>query len=192
MNGTVRFKIETTLYTFDLAFNRNITIIRGDSGSGKSLLCTLLSESQRELSGISVTVTPNYKYIIMPTQTMNSEVVRPWYDICKNARDTVIFIDETCDCLHASKFSGVIRHTSNYYVIITRGVHADLPYSIKSIYHLVDKDRMIFIKPIVEEQQMYPELKHEGVWDAVICEDQGLEFPLEDKITQHILPTNVF
>lgn len=138
MNGEINLTVSTSQTMFQLVFDRNISVIRGDSGTGKSYLCDLLSKANIPDSGVTVSLDRELPIIVMPETTIDSPVALPWYKIIQNSKDTLFFIDENCDCLSGDPYnlSQIIRHTSNYYIIISRQKLADLPYSVHSIYEL--------------------------------------------------------
>lgn len=136
MNGEVTLILKTANLSYELRFERNISVILGDSGTGKSLLCTLLSQAQSGEDDIEVRLNGFGSYIVMPEVTQGSPVVRPWQDIVRDAEDTLFFIDEFCDCLHSGEFAQAIKYTTNYYILITRCPHGELPYSVEAIYTL--------------------------------------------------------
>lgn len=136
MNGEINLTVSTSQTMFQLKFDRNISIIRGDTGTGKSYLCDLLDKANMPDSGITVSVDRDIQIIVMPSTTLNSSVTRPWNVIIASTENALFFIDEDCDCLSGTpaNLSQVIRHTSNYYVIISRKNLADLSYAV---YELV-------------------------------------------------------
>lgn len=151
MNGEVHIELSTAKIKYNLKFDRNISIIRGHSGTGKSYLCNLLSQA---LAG-DETVTLNshgIQCIVMPAVTINSSTTLPWDEIIAQASDTIFFIDEVCDCLHSGSFSKVIKNTSNYYVIISRRDYSDLTYSVKAIYEF--KEDTEGLVPVITNTQL--------------------------------------
>lgn len=151
MNGEVHIELSTAKIKYNLKFDRNISIIRGYSGTGKSYLCNLVSLA---LAG-DETVTLNShgaSCIVMPTVTVNSPTTLPWDEIVAQASNTVFFIDEMCDCLHSGSFSKAIKNTSNYYVIISRRDYSDLTYSVNSIYEFKEDTKELV--PIIINTRM--------------------------------------
>ncbi len=174
MNGEVSLTVTTSQVRFELKFDRNISVIQGDSGTGKSLICTLLNESQLPNSGISVKINKDIPVVVMPDITLNSPVARPWYEIIKNSSDTLFFIDETCDCLAGKPFgfAQCIKSTSNYYVIFSRKRYPDLPYSIHSLYTL-NKETMELKPAIIRNIHCYINSSATFVPEYCITEDSG-------------------
>ncbi len=56
MKGAHRIIVETRKIKYDFAINRNITILTGDSGSGKTVLIDMIREYRRYGSDSGVTV----------------------------------------------------------------------------------------------------------------------------------------
>ena len=154
MMGNIQLTLKTPRYSFDLTFERNISIVRGFSGTGKSLLCNLLEQSLAGEDGISVKTTNNTPYIVMPVNTLDSATTKPWNQIIADTQNTLIFIDEMCDCLRSGTFAKVIKHTTNYYIIISRRDYSDLPYSINSIYEF-RQDTAEFHRNSISNRKLY-------------------------------------
>ena len=170
MNGEVHIELSTAKIKYNLKFDRNISIIRGYSGTGKSYLCNLVSLA---LAG-DETVTLNShgaSCIVMPAVTVNSPTTLPWDEIVAQASNTVFFIDEMCDCLHSGSFSKAIKNTSNYYVIISRRDYSDLTYSVNSIYEF--KEDIEDLVPIITNAQLYPSSSRTIAPCKLITEDEG-------------------
>lgn len=51
MNGEITLTVKTESFEYRLKFDRNVTFIRGDSGTGKTYFCDLVYQA---LSGIVV------------------------------------------------------------------------------------------------------------------------------------------
>lgn len=147
MTGTVHVRLQTNRIFYDLAFDRNISVIRGDSGTGKSYLCLLLERAISGEEGITLRCTEGIHCAVMPENTSANGFSKSWKQIIAESHNTLFFIDEFCDCLHSGSFAQAIKHTTNYYVLITRKVHAELPYSVQSIYTL-DYERGEFLRVI--------------------------------------------
>lgn len=166
MTGKIDIELQTPLITYHMSLLRNITMIRGDSGSGKSYLCELLQQAIAGEEDIKVTLSQSVNYLVMPENTLDSRVSKSWSEIIQECQDTVIFIDETCDCWKSGIFSKIIQNTTNYYVIFSRGTHSDISYSVDSILYfdktMSDIGPHIYSKQIklepVFSHQITPEL----------------------------------
>lgn len=172
MTGAVTVCVKTPRVEFDLVFDRNISVIRGFSGTGKSLLCDLLQRAADGEDGIDVTVSTKKGYIVMPAVTENSTTVQNWKDIIAKASDTIIFIDEMCDCLRSGVFSNWIQGTTNYYVIVSRKLHSELPYSIDAVYYF-DDSQISIKRNRITNKELYTESTYSFSPSLVVTEDAG-------------------
>lgn len=138
MNGEINIILENSHVHFELKFDRNISFIRGDSGTGKTFICNLITDSYIEDSGVKMTIDRDIKVIVMPENTLGTPLSQPWTEIIKNSHNTLFFIDDGCDCLKGKpiSLSEASKHTDNYYVICSRKSFSDLPYNEQSIYEL--------------------------------------------------------
>lgn len=158
MNGDVYITLSTPKIVYKMHFDRNISIIRGDIGTGKSLLCELISLA---LAGDeTVTLSTNGpKCIVMPLNT-SDPTSKSWKDIISDSTDSVIFVDEMCDCFHANEFYTSIQYTSNYFVLLTRRDYSNISYSPKAIFEF--KKEMGEFKPTIFNECLYP-VMHENI-----------------------------
>lgn len=154
MNGKIEIRISTPRIVYDLSFERNISVVRGDSGTGKSFLCTLIEQALAGEETVSLILPAGVNCIVMPHITLNSPTVLPWNEIISRSKNTIFFIDEVCDCLHSGTFAKIIRGSSNYYVLISRKDYADLPYSVSAIYKF--KTGQPTLQKVVVNVPLYP------------------------------------
>ena len=176
MVGSIDIKLQTPQIVYSFTLERNLTIIRGDGGSGKSYLCELIEQASQGIEDVHLLLSREVSYLVLPRDTSDSRTTLPWDKIIANCNNTIIFIDETCDCWKSGYFSKAIQNTTNYYVIFSRNTHADLPYSSKSIlYFKKDVDRLI---PRISGKQFYPELNSTVKLhpDLLVTEDEKAGF----------------
>lgn len=166
MTGKVDIELRTPLIEYSISLRRNITFIKGDSGTGKSYLCNLLEQALEGVEDVTMTVSQSVDCLVLPRVTSNPRISKSWDEIIKSCEDTVIFIDESCDCWKSGIFSRVIQGTSNYYVLISRSMHSDIPYSVDSLLYfdrtITEVSPHIFSRQIISdslvETQFAPEL----------------------------------
>ena len=129
MTGThhVEVKNRDAAFKFDLC--RNITIVRGDSGTGKTTLYEMIADYTRlkEASGVNISCD---KPCVALTDI-------DWKNQLKSIKDSIVFIDEGADYLQTRDFAGAVKKTDNYYVIFNRESLHDLPYSVEEIYEII-------------------------------------------------------
>ncbi|MCD8015701.1 MAG: Fis family transcriptional regulator [Lachnospiraceae bacterium] len=155
MKGEYLFEVKSKRMRFAFRIRRNITVLKGDSATGKTTLLSMMYEylrSGRE-SGYSVKTDANY-YVYL-----RDEVGRDWTDILFPMRDTVIFIEENNNFVFSEEFAQFVKESGNYFVLVSRAPLKMLPYSIHEIFELkyylsnICKNRVIkeFPEPIREQ-----------------------------------------
>ena len=125
MRGTHRVTVRNRRVQFTLELERNITVIRGDSATGKTTLMGMLRdyEEQGIQSGVSVSCDK-------PCRVLSSF---DWESRLRTISDSIVFVDEGNAFVNSQEFAQAIRGTSNYYVLITRESLYQLPYSVESV-----------------------------------------------------------
>ena len=133
MQGKYEIKISNNKVSFSINLERNITIIRGDSATGKTTFISLLQDYEQygTSSGISIQSKK-------PCRVLTSV---EWEYRLDNIRDSFVFIDEGNEFVKSEAFASAIRNSDNYYVIITRENLYQLPYSVNSILKLKKTNR---------------------------------------------------
>lgn len=128
MKGKHVVRVRNRRIQFTLELERNITVIRGDSATGKTTLVGMLRdyEAQGEKSGVSV--------ICDRPCAVLTEL--EWELRLQTLQDSILFVDEGNAFVNSEAFAKAIRGTSNYYVLITRENLYQLPYSVDAILEL--------------------------------------------------------
>lgn len=126
MRGKHRIHVYNARLSYRMEIGRNITILRGDSATGKTTLIDMIQafEMNGADSGISVESDKNLAVI----NGIN------WQGNIKDTHDSIVFIDEGSDFVASTDFADAIKASDNYYVIATRTSLFNLPYSIKEVY----------------------------------------------------------
>ena len=126
MKGTYSITVKNNILQYQFEVRRNITIVKGDSATGKTTLIEMIREyyENGEASGISL-------------QCEKTCVVlegRQWKILLENIHDSIVFIDEGNEFVASVEFALVLKQSDNYYVIVTRERLSNLPYSVNEIY----------------------------------------------------------
>lgn len=173
MNGEIKLSIWNKFIKYQLSFKHNISIILGDSGSGKTNLCNFIRNAARKNAGIQYKIAPSYDIYVMTSD-------QEWEIVLQNMHNTLIFFDEDMHFTNTKKFANIIRHTDNYYVIISRDALKCLPYSVNAIYELKSSGKFMQTKPIIVYNTEFFNIEQKKCFypDIVITEDSGtgLEF----------------
>ena len=128
MRGTYEVKVSNVNVSFTLELERNITILSGDSATGKTTLIEMLRDFEE--SGRSSGVTVHCK---SPCRVLTNA---DWEYRLNGIRDSIVFLDEGNSFVKSEAFARAIQNSSNYYVIVTRESLYQLPYSVNAILKL--------------------------------------------------------
>lgn len=110
-------------YSFEV--RRNITVVRGDSGTGKTTLYEMVADFTRygEHSGVAVQCE-------RPCVALTD---MDWRNQLSGIADSIVFIDEGLEAISSDAFAAAVRDSSNYYVIFCRAELSNLPYSVDEV-----------------------------------------------------------
>lgn len=104
---------------YDLDLEKKITIVKGNSGTGKTQLIRLVSEYCQYGISSGVTVVSD-----LPCAVLTSE---DWQIRLQHKHGNVIFIDQNNAFLTTSEFSDIVNHSDNWFVIISRESIPEIP-----------------------------------------------------------------
>ena len=126
MKGSYRVVVKNAKMHYDFVVNRNITVICGNSATGKSTLIDMIREydNSPKDSGINLSCQ-------VPCTVIGG---RKWKTDLASIHGSIVFVDENNDFLPSHEFAASIRDTDNYYVLVTREDLPNLPYSVDEIY----------------------------------------------------------
>lgn len=168
MTGEHTINVWNRRVRYSLRVRRNITILTGDSGTGKSKMIKLIEDydDSKELSGVHLECDKRCVHL----------QGRYWKYLLERINDSIVFIDENDVCLRDRDLAHEIKNTDNYYVIITRRNLSELPYSINEIYGLKVTNKVVSTGQVYNEQYMLygKNLTEAGITpDIVITEDSN-------------------
>ena len=173
MKGSYTIRVGNNRLRYEFTIYRNITILKGNSATGKTTLVEMIREyyEDHELSGIQLESS-------VPCRTLSG---RDWSIILPAIENSIIFIDEDNDFLRTVEFADAIRNSSNYYVIVTREGLPNLPYSVSEIYGIRESGKYAGLKQVYNEfYRIYnPENENKlSEVNTIIVEDSnsGYEF----------------
>ena len=146
--------VETERLKYEFDIKRNITVIQGDSATGKTTLIELLGTYSRfgKESGIMLQSD-------VPCVVFGGDPAL-WKTIIEAYKDSIVFVDEDYPFIYSKDFAEVIQGTSNYYVLITRQPLYNLPYSVQEIYGIRTTGKYHYPEKIYHEfYRIYDESK---------------------------------
>ena len=142
MKGRYHFRVKSKRVLFEFTIRRNITVIKGDSATGKTTLLHMLYEYLRvgRESGYQVSADGDY-YVYL-----RREVGRDWREAMDSLTDTVIFIEENNNFVFTKEFAEFVKKSGNYFVLVNRSPLRMLPYSIHEVYEIVTEGKHADVK----------------------------------------------
>lgn len=126
MRGKHRIVIQNKKMKYDFEIRRNITVIRGDSATGKTALVDMIREYYENGADSGIELQCDKSCAVLEG--------RNWELQLGTIHDSLIFIDEGNSFVISKDFASAIQKTDNYYVIVTRESLETLPYSVEEIY----------------------------------------------------------
>lgn len=167
MKGKHGIVVQNNRLRYEFEIKRNITVIQGNSATGKTTLINMLRQAENlgESSGIDVISDVSCRIL----EGNN------WKLILENAEESIFFIDEENTFINTEEFASAVRRSDHYFVLITRENLYNLPYSVEEIYGLHTSGKYHDTKKVY--QQMYhiysSELNIPVMPEKVIVEDSN-------------------
>ena len=146
MNGKHHVKINDRRVRYSFELVRNITVVQGNSGTGKTTLFDMVSAYTRlkERSGVQ---------IVCDKACVALYAGLDWLARLSSIHDSIVFIDEDAEYIASHAFASAIRHTDNYYVIFSRDSLHELPYSVEEIYEIKTSNRLHTFRKMYRRQK---------------------------------------
>ena len=143
MKGTHRIIVQNKRIRYDFLIKRNITVIRGNSATGKTALVDMIREHFENGAASGIELSCDKECTVLDGRT--------WAGQLSMMKDCIIFIDEGNDFVMSTDFALAIQNTDNYYVIVTRESIPSLPYSVDEIYGIRDSGKYGTLKRTYNE-----------------------------------------
>ncbi len=155
MKGSHNIIVETERMKYEFTIRRNVTVILGDSATGKTTLVEFLNMFSRRGKNSGVTVTSDVPCVVF------SDISGLWQSMLEEIKNSIVFIDEGQDFIFTKDFAKIAQASSNYYVLITRRPLYNLPYSTKEIYGIRTTGKYHFPEKVYQE--FYPVYSDEAL-----------------------------
>ncbi len=186
MKGKYSITVENNVLQYKFEIKRNITIIKGDSATGKTTLIDMIREyyENGEQSGIALKC--DKQCVVLEG--------RQWKVLLQNIHDSIVFIDEGNMFVTSYEFADAVKHSDNYFVIVTRESLSALPYSVDEIYGIKSSGKYGTLKQTYQEfYHIYGRQEYSKDFnpDVVIVEDSNsgydfFKYVMKDKTTKVI------
>ena len=181
MKGSVRVLVFTKRLRYELNLHRNITIIQGDSASGKTTMIQIIGDYLSRRAGPGTEVVCDRKCVVL---SGDDESALAQLSVQKNA---VVFVDEQERFLYSKSFAKAVLESDCYFVFITRDSLNMLPYSVNEIYYLKNSGYYQNTRQIYNSMhQVYPEINvtDKSVPAMVLTEDSNAGYEMFQAVCQ--------
>lgn len=184
MRGSHNIIVETERMKYEFTIRRNITVVLGDSATGKTTLVDYLGMYSARGKGSGVTVLSDVPCVVF------TSIAGMWQAALEEIHGSIVFIDEGQPFIFSQDFADAVQASDNYYVLITRRPLHNLPYSINEIYGIRTTGKYHFPEKIYQEfYPIYEDTKgcsseNETV---LLVEDSGSGYDFFRKNLPHIL-----
>lgn len=160
--------------SYRFTINRNITIVRGDSGTGKTTLYEMIADHTYlgERSGVTIKCD-------RPCVALTDI---DWRNQLSNIKSSIVFIDEGLEEVASVDFAAAVKASNNYFVIFTRGELPMLPYSVNEVHRIKTSGKYHTFVPMYKPSDGFryslsrTKIFHD--FDSLLTEDSksGLQF----------------
>ena len=128
MVGRYEIEVYNNKVHYFLTIKRNITILQGNSATGKTELIRLIQEHETNGTSSGITMICDVKCTVLTAVD--------WELRLSSMNNQIVFIDETAVFLRSQRFAELVKGSDNYFVIVSRDALSQLPYSVEEIYGL--------------------------------------------------------
>lgn len=174
MKGKYHIIVEDKKVKYEFDIIRNITIIKGDSATGKTTLFEMIASYSEAGEGSGISLVCDVDILTIAGNR--------WKQQLSLIKGSIVFIDEGNAFLKSDEFADAIKNSDNYYVIITRDSLPNLPYSVKEIYGIRSSGRYAGLKQIYHEfYPLYSENNETYNGEVSVCvEDSNSGYDKKD------------
>lgn len=178
MKGRYEITISNALIKYELILERQVTILRGDSGTGKSTLVNLASiiydngAKSAKKFGVHCNLS-EYVRVLNNRDDFNK--------VISESSNCIFFVDEYVEYVNTKAFGKAVEKSDCYFVIVSRsGVFCHLTYSINSVFELgTEKSGNASITKLYP---LYNNSEDKVKPDLVITEDSNSGYELFCKV----------
>ena len=142
MKGSYHVIVQNRSLKYEFDIRRNLTIIQGNSASGKTTLVEMIRESHLDTnSGVTISCE-------CPCRVIEGDL---WKEQITYIKDSIIFIDEGASFVESEEFAILVKGSSNYFVIVTRENLEMLPISVEEVYGIKSSGKYGSLQPVYHE-----------------------------------------
>lgn len=176
MKGIHKVVVGTKYLKYEFELRRNLTIIRGDSATGKTTLVDMIRTHMNDGESGPVTLNCDKSCYVVEGNL--------WKGQLDNIQDGIVFIDEGNEFVRTKDFARAIQQTDNYYVIVTREGLPALPYSVEEVYGIRTSGKYGSLKQSYHSfYRIYPDSTTEKIKpEKILTEDSNLGYQFFDAV----------
>lgn len=177
MKGQYSVSVQNNKVKYEFSIRKNITIVQGDSATGKTTLVDLIREYQLDGADSGINLSCKKKCVVLEGAD--------WERNLSLYTDCIVFVDEGNRFIATPEFARAIKATDNYYVLITREGLETLPYSVNEIYGIHTSGKYADLKQVYHEfysiygadnERTHIEKNEDANIEKLICEDSNSGF----------------
>ena len=176
MKGIHKVVVGTKYLKYEFELRRNLTIIRGDSATGKTTLVDMIRTHMNDGESGPVALNCDKSCYVVEGNL--------WKGQLDNIQDSIVFIDEGNEFVKTKNFARAIQQTDNYYVIVTREGLPALPYSVEEVYGIRTSGKYGSLKQSYHSfYRIYPDSTTENIKpEKILTEDSNSGYQFFDAI----------
>ena len=176
MKGIHKITVGTKYLKYEFELRRNLTIIRGDSATGKTTLVDMIRIRMNDGETGPVTLNCDKDCYVVEGALWQAQIA--------GVQDSIVFIDEGNEFVKTKDFARIIQQTDNYYVIVTREGLPSLPYSVEEIYGIRTSGKYGLLKQSYHSfYRIYPDRTAENVKpEKILTEDSNSGYQFFDAV----------
>ena len=176
MKGIHKVVVGTKYLKYEFELRRNLTIIRGDSATGKTTLVDMIRTHMNDGESGPVTLNCDKGCYVVEGNL--------WKGQLNNIQDSIVFIDEGNEFVKTKDFARAIQQTDNYYVIVTREGLPALPYSVEEVYGIRTSGKYGALKQSYHSfYRIYPDSTTENIKpEKILTEDSNSGYQFFDAV----------
>ena len=176
MKGIHKVVVGTKYLKYEFELRRNLTIIRGDSATGKTTLVDMIRTHMNDGESGPVTLNCDKGCYVVEGNL--------WKGQLNNIQDSIVFIDEGNEFVKTKDFARAIQQTDNYYVIVIREGLPALPYSVEEVYGIRTSGKYGALKQSYHSfYRIYPDRTTENIKpEKILTEDSNSGYQFFDAV----------
>lgn len=141
MRGRHHIRVANRAVSYDFTLIRNITVLQGDSATGKTTLVGMIRDYEENGADSAVSLSSDRPCAVIGGRGWESQLERL-------DRESIVFIDEGNRFVASRDFAAAIQGSGHYFVIVTREPLYNLPYSVTEIYGIHSSGKYNSLEPV--------------------------------------------